>query len=312
MSSQNRRNNSYNRQRQPQRRRAGNGRKKSIFSSVGFWIFVCAVIIIIVLAVKGCDTGKIEADAVPSAESLAPSVNTSAEETQKPDSQNSAAPIPVTGEGPNSTVNNSNGTAQGNTSSQTQSTPNTATVKTPKDNYYKEYDLGAGNYVIGTDLPAGTVDFTAISGTGSISTSNGTLSIPTFGTEEGYTGTVENMVLYSDTKMTVTGSLRMRVSYVSQPEEISETSSQSGSEKELAAGTYTSGKDFTAGTYDFSIVSGYGTVTSSNASSGDGIDEMMGLADEGGNYSQSVKGISLPDGTTLTVEGCTVKITKRN
>ena len=312
MPSQNRRNNSYNRQRQPQRRRGGNSRKKSIFSSVGFWIFVCAVIIIIVLAVKGCDTGKIEADAVPSAESLAPSVNTSADETQKPDSQNSASPIPVTGDNPNPTVNNSNGTAQGNTGSQTHNTPNTVTVKTPKDNYYKEYDLGAGNYVIGTDLPAGTVDFTAISGTGSISTSNGTLSIPTFGTEDGYTGTVENMVLYSGTKMTVTGSLRMRVSYVSQPEEISETSSQSGSEKELAAGTYTSGKDFTAGTYDFSIVSGYGTVTSSNASSGDGIDEMMGLADEGGNYSQSVKGISLPDGTTLTVEGCTVKITKRN
>lgn len=338
MPSQNRRRNStYNRQRQPGRR----PRKKSVFSKVSFWIFICAVIIVIVLIVKGCDTGKIEADAPPSAESLAPPVVTESEETQNTSDMNNA-PIPVMGNNAGVAGNNAGGTGNnaggagnnaggagnnaGGTGNNTGGTgagsagtnnagnqaQNPATVRTPKDNYYNEYDLGAGNYVIGTDLPAGTVDFTAISGTGSISASNGTLSVPMFGNEEGYTPTVENMNLYSGAKLSVSGSLRMRVSYVSEPEELSKKPSQDENGKELSEGTYTSGKDFTAGTYDFSIVSGYGTVTSSNAKSGDGIDEMMGLADEGGNYSQNVKGISLPDGTTLTVEGCTVKIAKHN
>ncbi len=324
-----RRNGSYNRQRQPQRRR-----RRSVFSKVSFWIFICAVIIVIVLIVKGCDTGKIEADAPPSAESLAPPVVTESEETQNTSDMNNA-PIPVmgnnaggagnnagnagnnagdAGNNAGSTGNNAGGTGAGSagTNNAGNQPQNPATVRTPKDNYYKEYDLGAGNYVIGTDLPAGTVDFTAISGTGRISASNGTLYVPMFGNEDGYTPTVENMNLYSGAKLSVSGSLRMRVSYVSEPEELSKKPSQDGNGKELSEGTYTSGKDFTAGTYDFSIVSGYGTVTSSNAKSGDGIDEMMGLADEGGNYSQNVKGISLPDGTTLTVEGCTVKITKHN
>lgn len=323
-----RRNGSYNRQRQPQRRSAPRRRRTSVFSKVSFWIFICAVIIVIVLIVKGCDTGKIEADATPSEESLAPPVVTGSDETQDTSGGNSA-PIPAAGNNSGGTgtnnaggtgannaggagANNEGGAGSNNAGGNGAQAQNPAAVKTPKDNYYKEYDLGAGNYVIGTDLPAGTVDFTAISGTGSISASNGTLSVPTFGTEEGYKATVENMNLYSGAELSVTGSVRIRVSYVSEPEELSPKPPQGGSGKELSAGTYTAGKDFTAGTYDFSIVSGYGTVTSSNAQSGDGIDEMMGLADEGGNYSQSVKGISLPDGTTLTVEGCTVKITKRN
>lgn len=307
--------------RSPQRRRR---QVRPIYTKLGFWIFICALIIVVVLIAKGCDTGKIDADVTPSAESLAPSAEQDSGSSQSPSQGGSTGntnPVsPSSGDTSSPSQDESEsdtgaGSGQNNQSTQPsepssqQSEPETSA---PQTNYFEVHDIGAGVYLIGTDIPAGTVDLTTVSGVGSISTSNGSLSIPTFGNAESYTKTAENIVLYSGTNITVTGGLTLRISYVTKPEISTAPPSQSNTGYTFSAGTYTAGDDFESGTYDFSIVAGYGTVTSSNAEAGGGIDEMMGLADSGGNYSQNVSGISLPSGTVLTINGCTVKITKRN
>lgn len=81
---------------------------------------------------------------------------------------------------------------------------------------------------------------------------------------------------------------------------------------DLGSGIYTSGIDFPAGKYDITAVSGGGNVTSSNAFSG-GINAIMGTAEKNKEtgidmYEQEYSNIDLPDGTTLSLSGVTVKI----
>ncbi len=320
---------------QNSRRRTSGGQRNShnrrkvnrpIYTKLGFWIAVCALIIVIVLIVKGCDTGNIDADKIPSAESLAPSVEPSSPEQG---SDAGAQPGGTTGTDSPSSANQPSTPAQEPSQSPAQPTPDesqnapepsqspvqpTPDVKptTPNTNYYEEHEINAGVYLIGADIPSGTADLTAMSGTGSISTSNGSLQNPTFGTANSYTKYSENIVLSSGTSITVTGSLILRISYLTKPEIGASQTSSGDTVYTLTPGTHIAGDDFESGTYDFAIVSGYGTVTSSNAETGGGIDEMMGPADNGGNYAQKVNSISLPAGTVVTVTGCTVTITKRN
>lgn len=289
----------------PKRGRAN----KHLYTNLGFWVVICTLIIVIVLIVKGCDTGNIDADKMPSAESLAaPSEKASQGQSSQSGSQSSGAagvPSPTSGSQPTTT-------AKEPTQSTTQPAYSAAQPTTPNKNYYEEHEINAGVYLIGADIPAGTADLTAMSGTGSISTSNGSFKNPTFGNADSYTKYSEKIVLNSGTNLTVTGSLILRISYLTKPEIGASQSSPGTKNYTLSQGTHTAGENFESGTYDFEIVSGYGTVTSSNSETGEGIDEMMGPADNGGNYAQKVSGISLPAGTVLTVNGCTVKITKRD
>lgn len=280
---------------------------RPIYTKLGFWIAVCALIIVIVLIVKGCDTGNIDADKIPSAESLAPSSETPSQAHSEAPSQ----PTGATGTGTPTSANQPTAPTQEPSQNTVQPTSGTNPT-TPNTNYYEEHEINAGVYLIGADIPAGTVDLTAMSGTGSISVSNGSFNNPTFGIADSYTRSSEKIVLGSGTSITVTGSLILRISYLTKPEIGASQTSSGNKSYTFSSGSYTAGDDFESGTYDFAIVSGYGTVTSSNAETGEGIDEMMGAADNGGNYAQKVSGISLPAGTVLTVNGCTVTITKRN
>lgn len=78
-------------------------------------------------------------------------------------------------------------------------------------------------------------------------------------------------------------------------------------ETQLGSGHYTAGVDFPEGTYDITVVSGGGNVSSSNMYSG-GINAIMGTEaldqQMGGDfYEQEYQNISLPDGTVLSVSG---------
>ena len=82
-------------------------------------------------------------------------------------------------------------------------------------------------------------------------------------------------------------------------------------EQEFSSGNYTAGIDFPAGKYDIVAVSGGGNVSSSNAFNG-GINAVMGTEDKNelvDIYEQEYSNIDLPDGTTLSISGVTVRLT---
>ena len=82
-------------------------------------------------------------------------------------------------------------------------------------------------------------------------------------------------------------------------------------EQEFSSGNYTAGIDFPAGKYDIVAVSGGGNVSSSNAFDG-GINAVMGTEDKNelmDMYEQEYSNIDLPDGTTLSISGVTVRLT---
>ena len=79
-------------------------------------------------------------------------------------------------------------------------------------------------------------------------------------------------------------------------------------EQEFSSGNYTAGIDFPAGKYDIVAVSGGGNVSSSDG----GINAVMGTEDKNelmDMYEQEYKNIDLPDGTTITISGVTVRLT---
>lgn len=75
-------------------------------------------------------------------------------------------------------------------------------------------------------------------------------------------------------------------------------------------GNYVAGKDFVAGVYDISGVSGKGSVVSDN------YENMIALMMRGNNesddldiYEKSYSNAYLPEGTTLTVDGVKIRLT---
>lgn len=76
----------------------------------------------------------------------------------------------------------------------------------------------------------------------------------------------------------------------------------------LSSGNYVAGEDFAAGTYDILATEGNGNVYSDNMYDG-GINAVMGTDNEMGFYERQYKNIILPEGTTLTIDGVTVKLT---
>lgn len=75
---------------------------------------------------------------------------------------------------------------------------------------------------------------------------------------------------------------------------------------QLSNGNFVAGEDFDAGTYDIIAIKGGGNVISDNLYSG-GINAIMGTADDG-FYEKEYKNIKLPAGTSLTVDGVTIKL----
>ena len=76
---------------------------------------------------------------------------------------------------------------------------------------------------------------------------------------------------------------------------------------ELSNGNYVAGTDFEAGTYIITAISGNGNVHSSNMFNG-GLNAIMGTNNDG-FYELEYKNIKLPAGTTLTIDGVTVRLT---
>lgn len=175
-----------------------------------------------------------------------------------------------------------------------------------------DIDLGSGHYVVGTDIPAGCYNITAVSGAGKVWSSNiysgnfdvymGTADITTtdieFEQEYKNISLDDGVVLSIDcVVVNLSCDAASKEPLVPRSQEISETI-------ELESGEYISGTDFPAGTYDVEAIDGGGTVVSTNSPESGGIISFMS-----DNHITLYKNIDLPDGETLFIYGLTIRLT---
>lgn len=183
-----------------------------------------------------------------------------------------------------------------------------------------DQQLSAGNYVVGVDIPAGTYNFTAVSGGGNVSSDNmysgginaimGTADKNTSTGTDMYQQEYKNIKLPEGTTLRLAGSLVLQVTCPEASGAPLTPRNQSITEAvELSNGNYVAGTDFPAGTYDITVVSGSGNVSSSNLYDG-GINEVMGTKNAGFDmYIQQFLHVELPQDVTLTIQNVKIKLT---
>lgn len=185
--------------------------------------------------------------------------------------------------------------------------------KTMTDHF--EVDLGAGNYVAGKDIPVGTYNFTAVSGTGNVSSSNlydGGINAVMGTPANDYTQeTYNNVSLDDDVVLSLGGDIVLHI--------VSENASTSTIQTrvvpddaqaiDLTAGHYTAGTDFPAGSYNVIATSGFGNVSSDSLYDG-GLNEIMGIAgsDPTGLSIESFSNLTLDEGVVLSIDGVSVQL----
>ncbi len=81
---------------------------------------------------------------------------------------------------------------------------------------------------------------------------------------------------------------------------------------DLANGNFVAGKDFPAGVYDITAISGTGNVSSDNMHHG-GLNAIMGVTGSFEPYNEiyerSYKNIELPEGVILSISGVKIQLT---
>jgi hypothetical protein len=176
-----------------------------------------------------------------------------------------------------------------------------------------EGDLGAGNYTAGKDIPYGTYNLTAASGSGNVSSSNmyagGLNEVMGSDTSDGYTQNTFNGLQMTDgVVLSVGGTVIIHLS--SDDAQISNITGrvvEAEVQTDLSAGNYTAGTDFPAGVYNIVATGSSGNVSSSNLYDG-GLNEIMGTDTSDGMTVSQVNNVELPEGTTLTVSGTSVQL----
>jgi hypothetical protein len=170
-----------------------------------------------------------------------------------------------------------------------------------------EYELSAGNYTAGIDIPAGKSNVVAVSGTGNLSSSNmfsGGIN-EMFGVDDGngfYTESFNGLKLSEGDVLTVSGRLTIKMEYTDIQSNVVERIYGEENKITLTDGNYEAGVDFPEGTYNIAAVSGAGNLSSSNMFEG-GVNEMFGIDDEMGFYTEETKHIPFPAGTALEISG---------
>lgn len=174
-----------------------------------------------------------------------------------------------------------------------------------------EVDLSAGNYVAGVDIPAGTYNLTATSGSGNVSSSNmysgGLNEIMGSPADEYTQETFNNLSLPEGETLSLTGTVVLHI--VSEDAQTGNMTSRvigSEAQTDLSAGNYTAGTDFPAGVYNIVSTGSTGNVSSDNMFDG-GLNEVLGDGSDGFSVKQ-VNNVELPEGTVLTVSGASIQL----
>ncbi len=195
----------------------------------------------------------------------------------------------------------------------TEKTPSTISVN---------LELSNGYYTSGIDFPPGKYNIEAVSGGGNVSSSNlysgginammGTEDAnKVFGTDL-YEQKYFNIDLSDGVVLSISG-VTVKLSSEAADGAPLKTREQPNTEIiNLGSGNFTSGTDFSAGTYDVIAVSGGGNVSSDNLYSG-GLNAVMGVAEKNKEigsdmYQQEYKNVELPEGTTLSISGVAIQL----
>lgn len=175
-----------------------------------------------------------------------------------------------------------------------------------------EVELSAGHYVVGTDIPAGVYDVTAIKGTGNVSSSNmfdGGIN-QVMGTQNDNVSVKEfkNLKLdKKDTSITVNGTAVIKLSSkAAQTKNLKPKENPAKKEYTFSSGNYVVGKDIERGIYDIIAVKGNGNISSDNMFDG-GINEVFGTSGDE-LYVKEFKNAYFNDNVQLTVSGVTIKL----
>lgn len=163
-----------------------------------------------------------------------------------------------------------------------------------------------GYYTAGYDFPAGTYNLKATFGGGNVISEGAGLNlIMGLKSDDMYTKTYNNASFSNGDVVQIASTLKLKFKTTEKVEKKSLSKyGQKGKKKILSPGKYLVGKDIKEGIYDISLVSGSGNVISD-----DGVlNEIMGSGDTS-MYVKEFMHAPLQDGTTVEIDGVTVKIT---
>ncbi len=174
-----------------------------------------------------------------------------------------------------------------------------------------ETDLTAGLYTAGKDIPAGTYNITATSGSGNVNSSNlyngGLNEVMGTPADEYTQETFNGAQLEDGVVLSVGGTVSLHI--VSENALVSSVVPRSAADTtpiDLQAGNYVAGTDFPAGTYNVIATGGSGNVNSSNLYDG-GINEVFNTENDGFSI-QKFSNVQLPENTTLSVSGTSIQL----
>lgn len=163
--------------------------------------------------------------------------------------------------------------------------------------------LEPGYYEIGVDIPAGTYDFEIVSGNGNVTTTSGSVNL-IMGKQSGdmYQKTYKNAELNAGDSLFVQ-QCSIKIDTKAADMQIRKRDNSTAKEVNLSSGKYTAGKDFKAGYYDITLVSGSGNVICQDNE----LNAILGTEDQLGV--KTYKNVPFKDGNKLDIEGPKVKLT---
>lgn len=174
-----------------------------------------------------------------------------------------------------------------------------------------EFDLTAGHYVVGVDIPAGEYNLKAEENSGRVVVSsmydNGVTIDMTTKKDDLGKKTFTNLKLAAPMVLSVTGELEVELTSKNATLQPFKKVEIVGKEVTLKPGVYTVGKDIVPGTYDVVAVSGTGNVSSSNMFEG-GISEVFTANDK--DYGiEKFSNLTLEKGAEFRIDdGATIKL----
>lgn len=186
-----------------------------------------------------------------------------------------------------------------------------------------ETQLVSGHYTAGVDFPEGTYDITAVKGGGNVSSTNlysgGINAVMGTSAEDKKVGgdfyeqKYENIDLPNGTVLSVSGVTIQISTDAANASGLTPRNQPITQTVKLGNGNFVAGEDFPAGVYDIKAVEGGGNVSSSNLYEG-GINAIMGTTKANNElgeefYERAYYNISLPEGTTLSVDGVKIELT---
>lgn len=180
-----------------------------------------------------------------------------------------------------------------------------------KETQNRDFDLLSGHYTVGTDIPRGTYDITAVSGFGNVISEN----VNTILMSEDYQQNVifterkptscKNVTLSQGDILTLNGLTANLKSEDATTDKLTPRNQSITEPYEITAGTWQVGPHIKEGIYDIRAINGFGNVISSNSVLDGGINTILsssGYTYNGYTYGREYKNVNLKKGTTLLLK----------